>query len=557
MRAVLKRSLLAATTALGFGLLASAPAQAQFSPCQVLMPGYVAPPPCITFDYKRLADMATKQAQEAQKVASKVEEIKSWTSGQQIIGKMKEAVGIGSLTGTQVFNGLPQSFPGVTSTTSFLTAKASTSSLFADAGAGNSVTGGIQGMRDQYSRNAKVDALALAYRKDAMLSKSLDDANRIAQAAASSPDLRTDWAVNSQAKVALARARTTQNYLWQAYLQRHATGQIAVLPVDIGTKEMAPSASSSGTAAVADNGDWARLQQLVALNSEAQNLLNLLGASKSADQVTGMIDQVKADYQDALSRQANLVAQFPVNAQQWACNADHCGSASIIVSTSLASLSAWDGQMSSLRSEDISQLGAQFSQRGIDVAQMTSSDIDPRQFIGTWGDPSKYDMITAIGNNLTSGALDKYIKGDGDNAAFRQFLYDYNDVRLEVAWKKEAYDQALAAQQQVADTKASIQQDATTNLSEDDVTARLKEIASEGNSLGQQLATSQDANIVSTAKQRLDDLQATLNQGVKLPEPASFDPSICDQASQYSATQGVTMTSDELAYCKQQGNVSR
>ena len=553
MRALLKKALLlgVCTTAgsLWVGLLAPEPASAFISPCNVL--GSPMPPPCITFDYKRLADIATKHAQEAQKVVSKIQEVKSWADGQKIIGKMQEAVGIKDLVDTQVLNGLAQSFPDVQAATSFLSAKASTSKLFADVGASVDSMSTIQVQRDQYARAANVDSMALSYRKGEVLDAVLADANRIKKAACSSTDLRSDWAVNSEARRAVAQAQVTQNYLWQAFLQQNATRQMQLLPVALGKLGLMPSKGSNGEAAKPDNGEWDKLQRLIALNTEAQNLINRLGATKSADQVTTIVEMVKADYQDALARQANLVTAFPKKAREWACHADNCSASTKIVSKSLASLSTWDSQMQSLRTQEIAQLAGEFKERNINVDEMVKADIDPRQFIGTWGDPAKYDDITKIGKKLADNDLDEYISGDSDNAEYLQMLYDYNDVRLEVAWKKEAYEEALKTEQEVKETKVAIQKEVETELTEDAVMTRLKAIAGEGNSIGQQLASSQSPMIVDTARDRLQALNNTLSLGVKLPENTEFSPESCDAAAEYVASQGRQMTSDEITACKQ------
>ena len=378
-----------------------------------------------------------------------------------------------------------------------------------------------------------------------MLQSNMDEAARIQKAASESTDLRTDWAINSEAKRAVAQAQATQNYLWQAYLQLKSTHEVQRLPVKLGTAQMTGSAPSSGSADATDNGEWAKLQQLIALNVEAKNILALLNATDTANNLksgaNNPVDLIINDYNDAVARQASLVAQFPQKANQWACNADHCGNGSQIVNQTVAALQNWDSQMSALRSQDIGQLGGQFATRNIDVGQMTSADIDPRQFLGTWGDPSKYTMINGIAQNLESGSLDKYIKGDGDNAAYRKFVYDYNDVRLEVAWKLDAYNQAIASRdKEIPDLVSSLQGDSTTNLTDADVMARLKEIGTQGDALSNALVNSSDTTTAASAKQAYQDLQTTLSQGTALPKPENYNPSSCQDAADYASQNGIS-----------------
>lgn len=542
--------------ALGVGSLASSPAQAQFSPCQVLNPGYLAPPPCISFDYKRLSDIATKVGQERAKIQKKVEEIQGWASGQAIMGRLSAPSGVETMTGPSVLTGLPQTFSNVNAGTTFMAAKAGSSSMFADGGSSMDKMGSVQALRDLNTRAATADGMALSFRKGQILEGTLADAARLAKAASESPDLRSDWAINSQTKHALAQARVTQNYLWQAYLQLYSTNQIARMPVNQGKAALPASQSTAAAQAAPDNGDMARLQRIASLALEARSLLDLLGRSQSATQLSTIVSLAQTDCQDTKARQANLEAQLPVKAQQWACKADKCRNSTLIVNGMKSALTNWESEMNGLRGQDAASLQAEFNKRQLDVGQLTQSEVDPRQFIGTWGDPLKYEMLNTIAKNLTGGKrdqynrgtnLDKYIDGD-DNQAFQQMLYDWEDVRQEVAWKFSpringeegsggTCTEAEFSAGAVDTLKKEAQDETQTTLTQADVAAKLKEIANEGDQLGAELTQSTDPNTIEAARGQLAKLQEVLNMGVKLPDHTVFDPEQCQAAAEYTAQQ--------------------
>ena len=579
MRALFKKSLLLGicTTvgSLGASLLMPQQAHAQLgSPCMVFM-GNMMPPPCITFDYKRLADLATKQAQEAQKVQAKIQEIKSWTNTQNIMGKINQVLNQPNLVGPQVFQGIPQSVGGVTSTTTFAQAKAGSIKFFSEGGASNDSVTAVQRERETAARVSAVDGLSLAWQKGKALDATTADAKRIKAAACKSTDLRTDWAVNSEAKKALTEARATQNYLWQAYLQVYSTSQVLQMPVNQGTAAMPPSAATDAAPAPADNGDMARLQRIAALALEARTLIDLLGRSRSADQLSTIVSVAKNDCLDTKNRQANLEAQLPIQAQQWACNADKCRNGTITVNTMKNTLANWENQMNALRGQDAANLQNEFSKRQLDVAQLNAAQVDPRQFIGTWGDPLKYEMLNAIAKNLTSGrrdqynggaSVDKYVDGDRDNAAFQQMLYDWEDVRQEVAWKFSpringeegsggTCTEAEYSAQAVDQLKSDAQSETSTTLTQAEVAAKLKDIAAEGDQLGAALTKSTDQNTIDAARGQLAKLQEVLNMGVQLPDQNGFSPEQCQAAADYMATQTdkngrpLSMSAEEMQAC--------
>lgn len=572
MRALFRKTLLlgacTAVGSLGAGLLVAQEASAQIvSPCMII--GSPMPPPCIVMDYKKISDAATKYAQEAQKVKAKFEEVKGWTDTQKIMGKINEALNTPTLVGKQVYQGMPQSVDGVGATTTFAQAKSGTVKFFGEGDASSDTVTGIVNTRNKAMRETSVDGLALAYQKGAVLQAATDDAKRIKMAACKSVDLRTDWAVNSEAKRALTQARTTQNYLWQQYLQIYSTTQVARMPVNQGTASLPASTATGGAVAPADNGDMARLQRIAALALEAESIINLLGTSRSADQLQTMVDSIKNDCTDVGVRKANLDAQLPIKAQEWACHADKCRNGSIIQSSMKTALSRWETQMSALRSQPISSLGAEFQKRGLDVNALMQANVDPRQMIGTWSDPLKYDMLTSIANNLSKGkrdqynqgsSLDKYIDGSGDERAFAQMLYDWEDVRQEQAWKFAARingeegtggscTEAAFTDSQIGGLKADAQKDSQTKLTQAEVTTRLKAIAQEGDQLGAALTQSTDQNTIDAARGQLAGLQEVLNRGVLLPDQNAYSPEQCQAAAEYARSQGSSMSSQEMDMC--------
>jgi hypothetical protein len=226
--------------------------------------------------------------------------------------------------------------------------------------------------------------------------------------------------------------------------------------------------------------------------AKIQTLLNAAAVASAGSQVLDMLKGQVTDHQTSEARKASTLSDLQNGANKWV-RETRKGSSSAIMQTVLSGLTNMDAQLAALRSQPIESLSAEFARRNIDVQQMMASDVDPRQFIGTWSDPLKYKMTLDMANNMLKGPLDSMIDGNSSNDQFRQFVTSYNDARLEEAWKRQISDEAKPL---IIETGNLIDGESTESgidLNDSNaVTAEVTRLVSEANALAGEVGQSTD-----------------------------------------------------------------
>ena len=232
--------------ALALALFASAPAFATCGP----LTGPSLFPPCIVWDYKRLAQWATTQAQELQKIKGYADNIVGLKAQVDVIGKALDPKSILKIPNVDVFGELKQAadLPGLAKST---TAKIPeikldlNTQLFAPSAGSVTTSTYTNTSRDVLAKNANAEAYAFGLQSSKMADDTMQVANRLQKAMEESGDLRTDWAINSQARAELSRQQAVQNYLWQAFLQARSSNSIKTLPSFLDIDATAPTKGSA------------------------------------------------------------------------------------------------------------------------------------------------------------------------------------------------------------------------------------------------------------------------------------------------------------------------
>ena len=346
--------------------------------------------------------------------------------------------------------------------------------------------------------------------------KKIDEAvSGLNKAILASTNLRTDCAVNSRIKEQLLSARATQSNLMTAFLKMQSANGAKAMRPDLPQGYKA-SASSSAAPAGASSSDWNKIKELTALLASAQSSLGSLAVVQMTGTLQDTLRGVISDYENTVQRKASLMSQFQSQAASWARESER-GSAQNTINVVLSQLAAVDAQMANLRQQPIESLGGAFSSRNIDAQKLLASDVDPRQFLGTWTDPLKYQNTLNLSNSLLRGQLDGSIEGDEDNDEFRQMVASYNDVRLEEAWKKVYAEEAERTLAELAKTVAEENELQGSTVTAANVTTRLQEIVSRANQIGAEIGQGQDAAAKQAAASILQQLQQIVGTGTNLP----------------------------------------
>lgn len=514
------RAILAAGTVLAACGIAT-PAQAFLSPCLVL--GSPMPPPCIVLDYKKLADIAQQVAHEKAKIENTISQVKEMKStvttiGSDLKGLAKIDIKAPAITGGIDVKGfLPKGLLDIAGMSIKSVATSFTEDMFAGKGATSDQGQVVTASRQKAAVGANVESYATSMLSSKFIEDSRGSLEALTKASEASTNLRGDFAVNSKVKQEVLRAQTLQNTLWATYLQQKSATSLRLVPLDM-VKGYATSAMTGAAALPGGDDMWAKVARINALKLEASQLLGSLSVVQMSSEVNDGLNDIITDYKNTIARKATILAQFRAKAQTWVKHSGK-GNVNTIMNIVDTTIRNYDAQMSKLRAQPIASLTGALTQRfGADgLASLTASDVDPRQFIGTWADPVKYDNMLSMANTLIKGSLDKYVKGDDDNDEFRQFFYDYNDVREEEAWKKVYADDATAELKESKATMAEEQNANKVNLNEANVTTRLQQIVSEANGLAQQISASTNVSAKSGAKTAMEELQETLSVGTSLP----------------------------------------
>lgn len=515
-----KRKILAAAFAATTATLVPGVAQAQLiGPC----PSIIMPPPCIVFDYKKLADVATQNANEIKKIQETVNTVQQARATAQGLASDVKALTSFDINGTTritsanlspILGGYSESINGIADRVG--------DKLFSGEDGSDANQEAIQA-RAAVAADANADAYAYAQtaNNDAMVADKRYC--KLAKKVQKSPDLRTDWAINSEVKLELINARARHSYLLTEFVKLQSANNVApgkygsqirtALP-RIGLAASAIAIKAIASSPKTDQSD--KVRELQDLYSRAQSIMGSLGVVQMTGSLQSTLQGVIDDYNNTVARKAQIMTRFQTEAQSWRNNSKR-GSAANTINVVLTNLASIDSQMTALRSQPIESLAGAFKARNIDVNAMLQADVDPRQFIGTWADPVKYETTRNMANTLQSGVLNSSLEGDEDNREFVQVVADYNDVRLEEAWKKVYADEARVKLGEIAQTIGEENTKQGTTVNEAAVTAELQTIVARANALGQEISAGRDEGSKARAAQILTSLQTLVSGGTTLP----------------------------------------
>lgn len=467
----------------------SSTAQAQMiGPC----PSPASPAPCIIFDYKKLTDIATMVAQEKQKIQGAIDQITELKSAGESFGaSLAGNIMIGSEAVMEPNN--PDNYSLVPLGTVEKMSNDIARVVYAGGSDGVSSDKATvtDAARDKLAQGANTNAFSVANQSCRMAKQSIRKIKELEEATKKSKDFRGDWLANSQIKLETSRILAQKNYLFSTWLEQQASEAAHNADKTLTPTQTNSSYGPSAPAAAVDPA-WAKNKLMEEIGNRIQELLNSASLAKSATQVLDMLKGQVTDHEASVTKKDAALAALRAAAVQWVRESGK-GSADQIVNAVLSGLTNMDSQLAAIRARDISTLSREFELRNIDVAKMTSSDVDPRQFIGTWGDPLKTKLTLDMSNAMLKGSLDSMIEGDDDNDQFRNLVYAYNDARLEEAWKRQIADEAKPLIVETGDIVSEEDEGAGLKLTDDAaVTAEITRLVAEANALAQQVAQSPD-----------------------------------------------------------------
>ena len=493
------------------GIFAPQEARAQLiGPC----PSPLMPPPCIIFDYKKLADLAREHANQLQKLKDMAEQAKQTAENAKSIGGSIASVGQLSLGDISV--GGPESLSEMAGDSLGGTMSNFAATMYGGTGMSADENAALAGKRQEERARANVDTLATALSANALVEQSSKRLVCLGKATTKTTDLRQDWAINSQVRLELVRLQAQKGHLLSVYMENEAVEAAANSRPNM-PQEVAMGSVNSAPAVPTRSPAWNMQEELSRIEGLIRSTLAALSIARGADTVREDAAAVQARYENLDNAREQALANFRRGAQRWSGRY-----ANTVVNATLAELARMDSSMAALRERPIGQLSGAFRERNIDAARMMENDVDPRQFIGTWGDPLKNKNTLDLANGLLDGRLDNYVDGDDDNDEFRDLLLAYNEARLEEAWMREYASEAG----RVSDNINGIVDEETENvgyqLTSENAQQRLEELVQQANALGQQIQQTGEAVPIQRATTTLDAINRLLN-GQPGPAPAPVE----------------------------------
>lgn len=514
------------------------------------------PPPCIKTDYKKLADIATQNAHEIQKVKDTIETIKqakSMTDG--IVSEVRD------LASTNISFSLPNVDTNLGPILGGLKGDIAgyASKIGDEMFAGIDVTPASAQQAHKQRLAMQVDANAEGFAYGVQGVSEAESANtryaNLSKKACKAKDLRADWAANSEIKLEVMNARARQAHLLSAFLRVQAANNTAYMPTSMPKGNNAGTIVKTVIAAAVGIDQSDKVRGLLDVYNKAQNILGALQVVKMTQSVQETLRGVISDYENVQQRKQAKINEFLSYANSWARHSGKC-SGQQIVDTTLSRIGAMNTSLANLSTQSIDTLvqsGAFNAQnRNMDVGALLDNDVDPRQFIGTWSDPLHYQNTENLANELKNddrnGAVSRCIKGDDDNNEFMDivrgksyenksvgkndpnryvYLPGINDLILEEAMKKkEVYGDpndpvnfpgalALLAQAEGTISEENTQQGHT--VTTEDTTKQLEQLVAQANELGAAVSLGQDEGSKQRAAEILAQINELLGGGVNLP----------------------------------------
>lgn len=497
----LRRGVKAAASLLALALAAqSSSASAQMiGPC----PSFIMPPPCITFDYERLAQGAKEYAQQYERLKEMAQQVEQAKSNALSIGQTLEGFGLQPDARDWNDGDIWTSVKGGDYAS---VAQGFASNMYGGAGMSIDQTGDFITQRRKEDFAANADAFAVSiYGRESRLPLE-NRMKELGKAAASATNLREDMIANSQIRLEITRQMALKNQLMGSLL--HVTSVDAAMASSVDQPATVAKVARMAAPALQErNAGWDLLDQLRKKEAEIRSTLSLLAFASGVETVESDIGEIIGRHQNAEQTKAQTYAALQQGAYGWSSK-----SGARILSTTLSALSNIDSQMAALRAKPISELEGAFRERNIDVAEMTAAGIDPRQFIGTFADPLKGEWTLNMANSLLDGPLDDPIDGD-ENDAYRVAVMNFNNARLEEAWSETHAIEATALQ---AQTRTMIEDEAKAAGYEVDaqgVETRLRQLVGEANAVAQQIQAAGDETATRQASGVMNSINGLLNGG--------------------------------------------
>lgn len=477
-------------------------------------PSPASPPPCLINDYRNIAKLATTNAQEVQKIKVFYDQLKETenlikTFGTTLAGQTMVSSESVIEKDTDNHSVVPMgSVEKMSNDVARVVYAGSDNGVKMDAATESETA------RTGMAREANVNAYGVSSQSCRMAKQSIRKIKELEEAAKKSKDFRGDWLANSQIHLETTRISAQKNYLISTWLQQKSSETA----LESDKTQMPVSTNASyGPAAAAKPIDpaWEKNSQLQDIGNKIQELLSAAIAATSGGQALDILKLQITDQQVSEQRRDDLLAQLRSKAAEWTRQSGK-GSATTIVNTVLSGLTNMDGQLAALRAQPIASLSREFQLRNIDVAKMTSGEIDPRQFIGTWVDPNKTKMALDMANAMLRGSLDPMIESDASNDQFRQIVTSYNDSRLEESWKRQLAEEAKPLIVETGGLLAGGNERAGVNLSDKAaVTAEIQRLVTEANKLAQEVGTSPDATAKAEAAGIVKQIQGYLTSNAQ------------------------------------------
>lgn len=481
------------------------------------------PPPCIVIDAKKLMDIAKSRVNEINKIQETVNTInQAKTATQGIVSQIKDPAKLLVRVPNAETNAGPM-FTGAASGNIATIASKTSDMLYAGSEGTADDVRGADNRRRVLAKDGNVEAYAYGIQKTVEGEKTNARLAQLSAKACKAKDLRGDWSVNSEIKIEMMNLREQQAYLLSAFLRMQASNNSVSMPGAMPKKFESGTISGNASSPVAAIDKSMQVRQLIDALTAARNILGSLGVVQMTTSAQDTIRSVITDYDATVARKAQTYATLQRGAQNWVNETKNYGSAQALVDRILTATDQRETAYAQRRALPIEQLTQDFALRNIDVNAMVANDVDPRQFIGNWTDPNKAADIKKMIDGLLNtkvkyGGLDGWVDGDnGTTAEVEQMVYDYNDARMEEAWKKAYADDAKVQLTETAGTIDDENKNQGYTVNEAEVTTRLKAIIENANGLGKDIGEGQDPGAKVQATDLLKQLQDLVGGGTSLP----------------------------------------
>lgn len=488
---------------LGSGVMWTSAANAQLiGPC----PSPLMPPPCIIFDYKRLAELSQEHAQQVQRLQEMVKQVQETKATAESLGGAVNSVQSMVSAAGNIAPGEGSSLTTITTSNFRGTVDNFASALYDNPGGGIDAESATAEARRRELIAANTDGIAMSMAIRADLENSHKRMVCLGKVAQSSQDARGDWAVNTQVKIEVLRQQTQRDQLLTTVLQSSSVGKVMGSTSGQG-EEVSTGTVNAPPPLPPRNPAWEKRDTL-------RKIATIIQTLAAARILIDGIDNVRRDgksvidrYQNVETRREQALNNFRQRAAQWSG-----GSANIVVDTTVAELNRIDSQMAALRSQPIGSLSGAFQERNIDVNAMVQNDVDPRQFIWTWADPMKNRITLDMANTLLRGRLDNLIDGDRENDEYREMVIALNDARLEEAWMR-TYAQEAGNSINVVNAIADEESVSLGyKMDKASVDKNLAELVAQANQLAQEIQQSGDPAATQQAANLLNQINSTVNR---------------------------------------------